>query len=93
MISSSTRQRDWGEKRRAYHRAGVPFYWLLDPESGMLTVLRRVEEDYLVALVAVKGDAVRAPPFDSVELLVSELLGEEEAEEPDAEAPPPEETP
>ena len=93
VISASTRQRDWGEKRRAYHRAGVPLYWLLDPESGMLTVLRRVEEDYLVALVAVKGDAVRAPPFDSAELLVSELLGEEEAEEPGAEEPAPEETP
>lgn len=52
-----------------------------------------MEDAYLVALVAVKGDAVRAPPFDSVELLVSELLGEEEAEEPDAEAPAPEETP
>ena len=39
------------------------------------------------------GDAVRAPPFDSVELMVSELLGEDEAEEPVAEEPAPEETP
>lgn len=86
VLSPSTRQRDWGEKRLAYHRAGVPFYWLLDPDLETLTVLRHVEEDYLVVLVAGKGDVVRAPPFDAVELLVRDLLGEEAPEGEEAES-------
>lgn len=61
----------------AYHRAEVRFYWLLDADNETLTVLRRVEEDYLVVLVAGKDEVVHAPPFDAVELAVCELLGEE----------------
>lgn len=96
VLSPSTLRRDWGDKRRAYHRAGVPFYWLLDPDGGMLTVLQRQEEGYLVALVAEKGEAVRAPPFEAVELQMSALLGQEDEEEPppaEAAEPAPEPTP
>jgi len=85
VLSSSTRKTDWGSKRLAYHRAGVPFYWLLDADNETLTVLRRVEEDYLVVLVAGKDEVVQAPPFDAVELAVCELLGEE----PEEQAAPP----
>ena len=88
VSSSSTRKTDWGSKRLAYHRAGVPFYWLLDADNETLTVLRRVEEDYLVVLAAGKDEVVRAPPFEAVELAVCELLGEE----PEAQAAPPAET-
>jgi len=88
VLSPSTRQTDWGSKRLAYHQAGVPFYWLLDPESETLTVLHRAEQGYLVVLVAGKDEAVRAPPFDAVEIVVGEMLGEER-EEPESETPVP----
>lgn len=81
VLSPSTAQVDWGLKRRAYHQAGVPFYWLLDPDRGTLTVLRRVDEDYLLALVAVSDEAVRAPPFEAIELVVRDLFGDD-GEEP-----------
>jgi Uma2 family endonuclease len=77
VLSPGTRRTDWGSKRVAYHQAGVPFYWLLDPDSDTLTVLRRAEEAYLIVLVAAKDDVVRAPPFDALELAVWELLGKE----------------
>jgi Uma2 family endonuclease len=86
VLSPSTRQTDWGSKRLAYHQAGVPFYWLLDPDSETLTVLHRAEQGYLVVLVAGKDEAVRAPPFDAVEIVVGEMLGEER-EEPESETP------
>lgn len=85
VLSPSTRQTDWGAKRLAYHQAGVPFYWLLDPDNETLTVLRHAEEGYLVVLVAGRDDVVRAPPFDAVELILGEMLGVE-SEEPELEA-------
>lgn len=88
VLSPSTRQTDWGSKRLAYHLAGVPFYWLLDPDSETLTVLHRAEGGYLVVLVAGKDDAVRAPPFNGVQIVVREMLGEE-SEEPESKTPAP----
>lgn len=85
VLSPSTAHIDIGSKRRAYHRAGVGFYWLVDPQNGTLTVLRWTEEDYLVVLAAGRSDKVRAPPFEGVEIDVGqvfddvELLAEEEA--------------
>lgn len=88
VLSPSTRQTDWGSKRLAYHQAGVPFYWLLDPDNETLTVLHRAEEGYLVVLVAGKDDVVRAPPFDAVDIGVGEMLGVE-SEGPEGETPAP----
>ena len=85
VLSPGTVSTDWGKKRRAYHQAGVPYYWLLDPDNRTLVVLRRVEEDYLVALVAGDHEEVQAPPFEAVKLVVSDLVGQEgEARESEA---------
>jgi hypothetical protein len=46
----------------------------------VLTVLQWTSQGYLVVLVAGRGDKVRVTPFDAVELDVSELLDEAEAE-------------
>ena len=80
VLSPSTAHVDMGDKRLGYHRAHVEHYWLVDPINGTLTVLRWTEEGYLVALVAGRGEKVRAEPFEAVEIDVSELLGEEEEE-------------
>ena len=39
LLSPGTRRHDLVLKRRAYERAGVPSYWLVDPETPSLTVL------------------------------------------------------
>lgn len=39
VLSPSTRRIDLGTKRLAYEAAGVPAYWLVDPELPSLTVL------------------------------------------------------
>ena len=41
VLSPSTRKRDREVKRRLYDRAGVREYWLVDPESRVVTVHRR----------------------------------------------------
>jgi Uma2 family endonuclease len=46
VASRSTRLVDLGTKRLAYEAAGVPEYWLVDPDEPSLTVLRLVAGRY-----------------------------------------------
>lgn len=74
VISASTASVDTGRKREAYHRAGVGYYWLADPERRTLTVLRRSEEGYVIVAVFLPGERVRAAPFDAVDLDIDDIF-------------------
>jgi Uma2 family endonuclease len=76
VLSPSNASVDLGPKRVAYHRAGVPHYWVVDPEHETLLVYRATAEGYVLALSAGREDVVRAEPFDAIELRVRELFGE-----------------
>lgn len=76
-ILSSHRARDTVKKQRIYHRHRVSHYWLVDPQSCTLTVLRWQEDGYLEALVADQGEVVRAEPFEGIELAVRQLFGDD----------------
>ncbi|MDO9019482.1 MAG: Uma2 family endonuclease [Deltaproteobacteria bacterium] len=78
VLSASTANVDTGRKREAYHRAGVTHYWLADPERRSLTVLRRIEEGYVIAAVATPGERVRAEPFGGVEIDLDEVFTDED---------------
>ena len=77
ILSPSTARYDVVKKQRTYHLHGVPHYWLLDPTHETLTVLRHTAEGYLQVLTATIGDAIRAEPFDGIEISVSDLFGRE----------------
>jgi len=77
VISSSTASRDRVVKLAHYHKAAIAHYWLADPSDGTLTVLRWTEPGYLVVLAAQRGDAVRAEPFQAVELRIDWMFGED----------------
>jgi Uma2 family endonuclease len=55
VLSPSTRSIDLGTKRLAYEAAGVPAYWLVDPEVPSLTVLE-LDAGRYVELATVAGD-------------------------------------
>ena len=55
ILSPSTRLRDLGLKRRSYGDAGLPWYWIVDPERPRLTVLR-LENGRFVEHAVVTGD-------------------------------------
>jgi Uma2 family endonuclease len=59
VASPSTRMVDRGTKRLAFENAGVPTYWLVDPDEPSLTVLRLVDGAY-VEEATVRGDEVYA---------------------------------
>ena len=55
VLSPSTRRIDLGSKRMAYEAAGVPAYWLVDPEVPGLTVLE-LDVGRYVERATVAGD-------------------------------------
>lgn len=77
VLSPSNARIDRVEKLRAYHRAGVPHYWLVDPLGATLTVLRHTEPGYVVALTAGREARVKVEPFTDVELPVGRLFGDD----------------
>jgi Uma2 family endonuclease len=75
VLSPSNAENDLGGKLFAYHRAGVPHYWIIDPEHETLTVYRSSSECYVVLLTAGRRETVRAAPFEELELEVAQLFG------------------
>ncbi len=80
ILSPSNRKRDLVDKMQILRAAGVPHYWILDPEERLLVVHRLEPAGYLVALTAAAGDVVRAEPFAEVELKVGVLFGDDDEE-------------
>jgi Uma2 family endonuclease len=68
ILSRSTRRHDVEVKVPMYHRHGVGHLWLVDPEARALQVFRRVPDGWLLALITGGDGAVRAEPFDAIEL-------------------------
>jgi len=81
VLSRSNARNDLVKKFRAYHRARVGHYWIVDPDDETLVVYRWNEGGYLAVLTANKGETVRAEPFDALELPVGVLFGEDDPEE------------
>jgi Uma2 family endonuclease len=79
VISPEKPTRDTVKKLRLYHRASIPFYWLVDPHNATLTVMRWNEAGYVTLLTAERGETVRAQPFDAIEIAVGALLGDDPA--------------
>lgn len=68
IVSPSTERIDRGLKLGVYARETVPHVWLINPESRTLEVLRLQKQEWVIASVHTESDAVRAEPFDAVEL-------------------------
>jgi Uma2 family endonuclease len=48
MVSDDDRRRDLETKRFEYARAGIPEYWIVDPQAAQITVLRLNVDKYAV---------------------------------------------
>lgn len=74
--SPSTRLFDMGPKRVVYEAAGVPAYWLVDPDGPTVTVLE-LEEGHYVERAMVTGDeAYQATIPFPVTVVPARLLGD-----------------
>ena len=77
ILSASNARNDLVAKLRTYQRAGVPHYWIVDPEECVLTVYRNTGRTFEVALTATRGETLCVEPFDAVELPVGLLFGDD----------------
>jgi Uma2 family endonuclease len=80
ILSPRNEKRDLVDKMRSLHKAGVPYYWILNPVEQILVVHRLEPAGYLVALTAGADEVVRAEPFDAVDLAVAVLFGADDEE-------------
>jgi Uma2 family endonuclease len=64
VLSPNTRAIDLGTKRLAYEEAGVPAYWLVDPDARSLAVLHLDDGRYVEEAVVAGDEAYEAEfPF------------------------------
>ena len=80
-LSPSTAARDRVLKLEVYRRESVPFLWFLDPRLQTLEVLQLDGAGYRIAGSHVGATAVRAVPFDAIELDLGLLWLPEPADE------------
>ncbi|NOU26343.1 MAG: Uma2 family endonuclease [Polyangiaceae bacterium] len=73
VLASSTTALDRGDKLTIYRTHGVSHVWLVDPEAKTLEVLQLDGPTYRIAAVFSGDAAVRAAPFDAIELDLSIL--------------------
>jgi Uma2 family endonuclease len=79
-VLSTNRRRDLIEKKRGYHAAGVGHYWIVDPVEEMFEVHRWSVDGYIEVAVGLRGETVRAEPFDAIEIRVAILFGDDDDE-------------
>lgn len=77
ILSPSNASNDTVRKLRLYQGVSLPYYWIVDPRSETLTVLRWSADGYVTRLTAERGEVVRPEPFEAIELKVGVLFGED----------------
>lgn len=74
VVSEGGEERDYGEKREEYLRAGVKEYWILNPNTRVLLALPRAGDVWQEATI--QGDEVdRAWLLPGLEVRPADLFG------------------
>lgn len=73
VISPSNREHDLKTKRDEYARAGIPEYWIVDPEEARITVLTLNGDAYHVHGYFNSGDTATSVLLDGFEVSVKEV--------------------
>ena len=64
------------EKLGEYHRAGVPWVWLIDQESLTIEEFQWTQDGYLLVQAVKGGETFRPKLFPALEINLKTLLGE-----------------
>lgn len=84
VLSPSTATRDRMTKRRLYAQAGIPHYWLIDPEARLLEALVLRDGIWTDGGVYDDTSTARIAPFEAIELEIDRLFLPKELEPPPA---------
>ena len=78
ILSPGTRRRDLGRKRAVYDRDGAGEYWIVDPDAGSITVLRRPRPGAGLTDVAVHAlagqDILESPLFPGLKIRLRDVF-------------------
>ncbi len=81
IVSPSTASRDRSHKLRAYYDAGVPWYWLVESDTLLITEYRHTPEGYLVNQTIAATEAFAPGLFPGLSFTMAdffEMPGNEE---------------
>lgn len=81
ILSPSNWANDTVAKFKTLRRHGIPHYWIVDIEHGVLTVYRFGNGLYSVAAIVRPGERARLEPFAEIEVEVGLLLGLDPADD------------
>jgi Uma2 family endonuclease len=81
VASPSTASRDKAHKLRVYYTAGVPWYWLVETESLLITEYRHTPEGYLVHQIVPPDEPFTPALFPGLSLRMADLTGVSNVEE------------
>lgn len=76
ILSPSTAQRDWTQKRELYAKYGVQEFWPIDPEAGMVWVLSLRNGEYEIAGIYEEGQMLISPTLAGLTIDLGYVFGE-----------------
>lgn len=74
ILSPGTAGCDLGVKRNAYETAGVPEYWIVDPEAATIEVLTIEASRYVRHGLFGRADTLRSPLLQDLEIVLDGIL-------------------
>lgn len=74
VVSPDDPQRDLVTKRNEYAQAGIPEYWIVQPQREIITVLQLVEGHYRLHGDFQRGDVATSASYEGLAVNVSELF-------------------
>ncbi len=74
IISEGDAKRDRLEKPEDYAQAGIPEYWIVDPETKTMDVLRLDGEAYKIFAHLVESDTLTSPTFPGFTYALKDLF-------------------
>ncbi len=80
ILSRGHERRDLVDKLATLHAAGVPHYWVIDPDSRLIQSYSFRPDGYLVRTIEA-GEVLHAEPFEAIELRTAVVFGDEDDEE------------
>lgn len=78
VLSPSNGWYDRGPKAKAYAEAGIPWYWLVDPEQRTVEVLELQDAHWRLVGCYHGEEKLALPPFEGLEIAVGELFAPQE---------------
>lgn len=74
VVSPDDRERDLVVKRQEYAQAGIPEYWIVDPQEGTITVLKLESDRYVEHGVFGRGEIAVSAHYPDLQASVDDVL-------------------